>query len=196
MEKLRRRKPYQRVSSNLQQITGNNNNQAGRDINHNNFFTKLLIKPRNVRVKAIRNYTFLYFTMAFGLGIFMFSVLLIIATFIDVSFLDNSFLTFTLFSVSALFGSLISIVSLEKILQKVKWGYVLYNNKTIIYGKKRYRFYTDIWDMELKETWSGKGKLRYFCITKETKKPFSRSIVVANYAQAKYIYDSFCSNTQ
>ena len=176
-------------------IAGNNNNQAGRDINNNNFLAALKIKPRSVRVQVIRSYFLYYVLFALAIAMMMFILLTFICYYFDNNFFEkeNTVLMVILAS-STIVGTISSIVFFEKVFRKVKWGYVLYKNKTIVYGLKREKFYDDIWDMELKKTWIGHGRLRYFGITKGTDKPYSRVITLMNYAEAKYIYDSFWSH--
>jgi len=182
-----------RVGNSLGNIGDNTNINQGRDlVIHNTFVGKLKRAPRNVRVMAIMNYTLLYFLMAFIIGfIFFITITFSLHLYDNTFFKSNGFILFLTIGFSALLGAAISVSFFEKKLLKIRWGHVLYKNKTIIYNLKREKFYDDIWDIELKETWLGHGKLRYFGIHKVSNKPYSRKITVMDYAQAKYIYDSF-----
>ena len=157
-----------------------------------NFIKNLNREPRNIRVHAVRNYLSYYFILASIIAFLVFLSITFVGYSIDNDFLqDNNIVLLVAFSVSVVTGASSSILFFDKVFKKVKWGYVLYKNKTIIYNLKREKFYDDIWDIELKETWLGYGRLRYFGVTKRTDKPYYREITLMNYAQAKYIYDSF-----
>jgi len=184
-----------RIGNNLGNVGDNSHvNQGGKQTIHYNNIGKLKREPRNVRVHAMRNYFLYYIILAMTIAISIVLLMIFVGYYIDNKFLEDNGIALIIILVSSLMvGNIVSIIFFEKVFKKVKWGYVLYKNKTIVYRLKREKFYDDIWDIELKETWQGHGRLRYFGVTKETDKPYSRVITLMNYAQAKYIYDSFWS---
>lgn len=171
-------------SSNITQNSHNGNTY--------NFVNRLHIEPQAIRVMAIRNYGIMYAISSIIVATCMFVIITFPSLIIYDTLMKNNTVFWLLSTItSVLMGAVLSIVFFENILKKVKWGHVLYKNKTIIYGLKREKFYDDIWHMELKETWNGHGRLRYFSINKTNSEPYSREITIMHYAKAKYIYDSF-----
>lgn len=162
-----------------------------------NLVSNLRREPRNVEVKAIRDYTLLYFLISFMVGMLIFIAGTYVMFRLDNEFIEKHSLILEIFlGVSGTMGAFVSVVFLEYLMQKFAWGHIIYKDKSITYKEEVEKFYHDIWDMELKETRFGYGRLRYFGINKNSNKPFTRSITISKYAEAKYIYDSFWSTTR
>ena len=184
MYKRDKREPYKKVTRNFQQIQGDYNNQAGRDIN---FFSYMQAKPKNIKIVAMKNFEFWYYLLSMGM-----SGILIWGLFkaIDSSSLPDWFMFAFFFLV------LVSVVSvlrgLEWMFKNFKWGHIIYNNGAFEHNGKIHRFYEEIWAVELSRTFADKGKIEYFYIDQNSKIQ-STKIVLMRYSEAKYLHDIFWS---
>lgn len=178
----------------MQSIDGNHNNQAKGDIVQHNYLLNNRVKPVEIELTAIKDYTTLYYVFSF--------VMLILYSFVVISagyfFGGEILLMSKVFVYGAIFGStflaiVVSIVFLEKILPKIKWGHIKYKNKMLIYKETEMKFYDEIWDMHLKKTAMSSGKIEYFGITPKNHTVYSRKVVFSKYSEAKYVYDMFWS---
>jgi len=179
-------------------IAGDGNNQAGRDIINNNYVSLVKAKPANIELMAIRNYRLLYFILASILAIIYFFLIFYLAFTLGFRFnLDeDSSVVFTVFFITILLAAVSSIYGFETLLPKLSWGRIEYKDKSINFKGKNRKFYDEIWDMKLTKTWIGDGKIEYFAVNRENSKIYSHTIVFSNYAEAKYIYDSFWSSSK
>ncbi|MEN4053744.1 hypothetical protein, partial [Sulfurimonas sp. NWX79] len=189
---MHRRKSYQKVSSNIQRIDGNNNNQAGRDINHNNFLGSLKVNPQDVEVDAIINYSRLL-SFAFVAGAMLITLIIIkippgkqIPGLLEMYF----FITMMAFVMMPIFMSFFTLESVLKFLSYFLNLKVRYKDGILEYGKIKRKFYSEIWDIKYKKSFFGSSAiLTIYAMNEKKKIPYKDIIRFKDDAKAKYIYD-------
>jgi len=166
-------------------------NQVGRDQNNYNLISNLKIPPKDIHLIAYESTNLLKFSTS-------------IITLIVVFFLLRQFyhlvpaaLDFPTFPYDAQFvigiSFILSIICIDYCLvyKSQKWR-VEYQDGTLKFRNKSYRFYEDIWDIEyIPSKFLFRGKLILYIINSTTKTPYEETITFEYKARAKYVYDSF-----
>jgi len=185
---MHKRKTYQKISSNAQHIHGNNNNQAGRDIN---FFSHLASKPRNIEISPVKDYEHYYYILTTVVFVLLAAIVFYVFHSFGVDPMGGMFFVVFIFS---LFIAIVTVISsLDWTFKKFKWGHIKYKDGVFKYDGKEHKFYENIWSVELKRGINGKGKIEFFGVHSKTNRVYSVKLVLMRYNEAKYLHDIFWS---